>query len=157
MKRHDAYFPLQEWCGHRGVILCLYHASGLPESVYQACALPGIDPGDPKFRAWLDDTFSEEELEVLKPWIAVTFSGVTLGTSPSGPFDESRNYSWATAPSSSSSRGHLDLSEFDGWPLPYRVKGFYDLSTADSGPYVYDESRAVEELLEQWNEKGKGE
>jgi hypothetical protein len=135
-RRYVVRVVAKEALGHKGVTFYLFHPDDLPEEVYARCIPAHLDRSDPYLRSAVEDTFSSEEAERLRAYLArrhpeaeVIAEGVEL------PLDLNEHCCGQSALPIGGNTGHYMFSREEGCDLPFKVYGFYNLHGADSGPY----------------------
>src|SRR5262245_49337760 len=136
-KRYRIKVTMDEYRGHRGVGMRLFHADELPEEIYEQMMAEGLDCDDPYLRSAVEETFSEDEVAALRDWFAGEWpnGSATFRCEPAAREVSENRIGSGAIPVGGSSDFYL-FSEHEGWPLPCAVWGYYDLEHAESGPYV---------------------
>jgi hypothetical protein len=120
---------------HQGVWFRLFHWDGLPGDVYCGQLPPPLDWTDDYLQSAVDQTFSGTEVEALRQYFA-NWEDTEFSAEPARPVADGMLGVGIRAVG-----GRDDFYLFwkcEDYPLPFRVAGYYDLSRADSGPYVRD-------------------
>ena len=134
LKRFAIYLIAPELHGHTQVQLGLFRDNPLTDAEYSELLFP-LDASDPYLRSAVDETFSTQEVEVLKNAFTEGKPEWTFHTQPATPIAENQTGCAALAVG-----GPTDFLywEQDGKKLPHElpIMAFYDLRQAESGPYV---------------------
>jgi hypothetical protein len=132
--RYNVFIIAKEFREHTGVTFKLFHPDDLPEEVYEEMIPAELDRADPYLRSVAEETFSEDEVGILRDWFTQEWAGGAFKTQPADPVKA--NAMGVGALPVGGADGCILFSEYEDWPLSCRVHAYYDLEDAEDGPYV---------------------
>jgi hypothetical protein len=148
--RFDIKVVAAEYRNHKGVPFALFHHDGLPESVYEDWIRDGLDKTCPYLQSAVDESFSAQEVDTLREWFRSWGQDAVMNATPFTLISEP-NVAGVGMMAVGGDDDFYMFSDHDDWPLPCEVWGYFNLSEAQSGPYVSDPSLSMLTVVQTEN------